>query len=87
MAGLWQTRNAVESDYEQWRELYHGYREFYRQERSEEVRNTKHTHTHTNMMPYQLLVTADSSVDFSVEQPLARDRSTKSNHRGFVFNL
>lgn len=43
MAGFpmkWHIRPVTESDYEQWSALYHGYREFYKQERSEEVVNT-----------------------------------------------
>jgi GNAT superfamily N-acetyltransferase len=39
MAVKWDIRPVVDSDYEQWRELYHGYREFYKQERSEDVVN------------------------------------------------
>lgn len=40
MAVEWRVRPVIDSDYEQWRELYHGYREFYKQERSDDVVNT-----------------------------------------------
>lgn len=40
MAAEWHVRPVIDSDYEQWRELYHSYREFYKQERSEAVVNT-----------------------------------------------
>ena len=40
MAAKWHIRPVVDSDYEQWRELFHGYRAFYKQEQSEDVVNT-----------------------------------------------
>jgi GNAT superfamily N-acetyltransferase len=40
MAAKWHIRPVIDSDYKQWRELYHGFRDFCKEERSEDILNT-----------------------------------------------
>lgn len=52
----WHIRPVIESDYEQWSSLYHGYRSFYKQSRSDEVVNTVWSWIHDEHHVTQALV-------------------------------
>jgi GNAT superfamily N-acetyltransferase len=66
MAGLpskWHIRPVLDSDYEQWSALYHGYREFYKQERSEDVVNTVWSWIHDpNHVTQALVAVSDTGL-------------------------